>query len=127
MRIHEDIEDFGTDEPRLGVVARFVLDNQIPARGGALVQPADGHRRDHPEHPINGLRDLGFAVTVNTDNRLMSGTSMGRECSRLANEGGWTQEDLFEATLTAAWSAFLPYEDRAELAQSVIEGFGLED
>jgi len=127
VRIHEDIEDFGTDEPRLGVISRFVLDNQIPLEVAPSSNLQTGIAATIQEHPIHGLRDLGFAVTVNTDNRLMSGTSMGREFSRLANEGGWTQEDLFEATLTAAWSAFLPYEDRADLAQSVIEGFGLED
>ena len=127
VRISEDIEGFGTDEPTLGLVSRFVLDNQIPLEVAPSSNLQTGIAGTIPEHPIHGLRDLGFAVTINTDNRLMSGTSMGREFSRLVNEGGWTEQDLFEATLTAAWSAFLPYEDRADLADAVIEGFGLDD
>ena len=127
VRISEDIEGFGTDEPRLGVVSRFVLDNQIPLEVAPSSNLQTGIASTIADHPIHGLRDLGFAVTVNTDNRLMSGTSMGREFSRLVNEGGWTVQDLFEATLTAAWSAFLPYEDRADLADAVIEGFGFDD
>ena len=76
---------------------------------------------------MNGLRDIGFAVTINTDNRLVSGVSLSGECERLVLEAGWTVEDLFEAQLTAAWAAFLPYEDRAALAEAVILGFGLEE
>lgn len=126
VRIVEDIEGFGTDEPVLGVVSRFVLDNQIPLEVAPSSNLQTGIADAIPEHPIHGLRDLGFAVTINTDNRLMSGTSMGREFARLVDEAGWTEEELLEATLTAAWAAFLPYEARGELAEQVLEGFGID-
>lgn len=126
VRIVEDIEGFGTDEPVMGVVAQFVLDNQIPLEVAPSSNLQTGIAGAIAEHPIHGLRDLGFAVTINTDNRLMSGTSMGREFARLVDEAGWTKEELLEATLTAAWAAFLPYEERGELAEQVLEGFGIE-
>ena len=71
---------------------------------------------------MHELRDLGFAVTINTDNRLVSGVSMSGEFEALAS-AGWTKEDLFEATLVAAWGAFLPYHERADLAESIVEGY----
>ena len=71
-------------------------------------------------HPITLLRDLGFAVTINTDNRLQSGTSLTREMTLLANEAGWTLEDLRDATLTAAWNAFIHHDEREELVEGVI-------
>lgn len=126
VRIVEDIEGFGTDEPVMGVVAQFVLDNQIPLEVAPSSNLQTGIAGAIAEHPIHGLRDLGFAVTINTDNRLMSGTSMGREFARLVDEAGWTKEELLEATLTAAWAAFLPYEERGELAEQVLEGFGID-
>jgi adenosine deaminase len=126
VRIHEDIADFGSDEPTLGVIAQDALDRQIPLECSPTSNVHTAAARSIAEHPISGLRDLGFAVTINTDNRLVSGVSMTGEFEVLVNEAGWTDEDLFEATLTAAWGAFLPYEDRAALADTVVEGFGFE-
>lgn len=126
VRIHEDIEGFGTAEPLLGVVAQDALDRQIPLECSPTSNVHTAAARSIAEHPISDLRDLGFAVTINTDNRLVSGVSMTGEFEVLVKEAGWTAEDLFEATLTAAWGAFLPYDDRAALADAVVEGFGFE-
>ena len=46
------------------------------------------------EHPIGLLADLKFRVTVNTDNRLMSGTSMTREFELLAEAFGYDLDGL---------------------------------
>ena len=72
------------------------------------------------DHPITMLRDLGFAVTVNTDNRLQSGTTLTREMHLLVTEAGWTLDDLRDATLTAAWSAFLHHDEREALVEDVL-------
>jgi adenosine deaminase len=123
VRIHEDIADFGTDEPTLGVIARHALDEQIALECSPTSNVHTAAARSIAEHPIHGLRDLGFAVTINTDNRLVSNVSMSGEFAALAG-AGWTREDFLEATLTAAWSAFLPYEDRGELAETILEAYG---
>ena len=123
VRIHEDIEGFGTDEePVLGRVAQHALDEQIPLECSPTSNVHTAAASSIEDHPIHELRDLGFAVTVNTDNRLVSGVSMSGEFAALVG-AGWTIEDLFEATLVAAWGAFLPYEERAELAERVVEGY----
>lgn len=126
VRIHEDIEGFGTDEPRLGIIAQYVMDQQIPLECCPTSNVHTGAATSIADHPMHELRDLGFAVTINTDDKLVSGVDMVSEFEELVGVG-WTKEDLFEATLVAAWAAFLPYHERAELAELVIEGYGAEE
>jgi len=123
VRIHEDIEGFGTDEPTLGVIAQHALDEQIALECSPTSNVHTAAAASIAEHPIHGLRDLGFAVTINTDNRLVSNVSVSGEFAALAGVG-WEREDFLEATLTAAWAAFLPYEDRGELAELILEAYG---
>jgi len=123
VRIHEDIEGFGTDdEPVFGIISQYALDEQIPLECCPTSNVQTGTAPSIEDHPMHELRDLGFAVTINTDNRLVSGVSMSGEFAKLV-EAGWTIEDLFEATLVAAWGAFLSYDERAELAERVVEGY----
>ncbi|WP_062461474.1 adenosine deaminase [Demequina soli] len=125
VRIHEDIDGFGGEELVLGLIAQHALDLQIPLECCPTSNVQTGVAPSIAGHPMHELRNLGFAVTVNTDNRLVSGVSMTSEMAALV-EAGWTKEDLFEATLAAAWGAFLPYDEKADLAELVIEGYGLE-
>ena len=67
----------------------------------------DGHTpKQSVDRFIPFLEQNGFAVTVNTDNLLMSATSMSREFSLLAAEADWSLDDLEAATLVAAWAGF---------------------
>ena len=72
-------------------------------------------------HPISLLKRLKFRVTVNTDNRLMSGTSMTREMSLLVNDAGWTLEDLRWTTINAMKSAFIPFDERLAIIDDVVK------
>lgn len=128
VRVHEDITDVDTDQPVLGYIARHALEEQIPLECCPTSNVQTGAAASLEHHPMHLLRDLGFAVTVNTDNRLVSGVSMSGEFAELVKVG-WTKEDLLEATLIAAWGAFLPYDERGDLAELVLDGFGvgLED
>lgn len=126
VRIHEDIAGFGTDAPVLGPVARHALDTQTTLECSPTSNVHTAAASSIADHPIHGLRDLGFAVTINTDNRLVSGVSMSSEFAALAGSG-WGEQDLALATLTAAWAAFLPYEERTVLAERIIDGYGLDD
>ncbi len=133
LRIVEDIDGLAewsasaalhdSDDVRLGRVAAFVRDNRIPLELCPSSNLQTGAATDIASHPITVLRDLGFAVTINTDNRLMSGTSMTREMSLLVEHAGWTVADLEVATLEAAWAAFQPHHVRSALADAVVDGF----
>ena len=76
------------------------------------------------DHPFDMLYQLGFRVTVNTDNRLMSATSLTRELSLLVDVFGYDLDDLLAFQLNAAEAAFLSLEDRAELVEFIEDGFG---
>lgn len=99
------LEDVGADGS-LGPVAQWVLDRQVPLEVAPSSNLQTGGATSIASHPVTRLRDLGFAVTVNTDNRLQSGTSLTRELTLLAAEADWSLTDIEEATLQAAWNAF---------------------
>jgi len=73
------------------------------------------------EHPIGLLRQLRFRVTVNTDNRLMSNTSMTNEFESLANAFGYGLDDMEWLTLNAMKSAFWPFDQRLRLIDEKIK------
>lgn len=105
----------------LGYLAHWVRDQQVPLELCPSSNVQTGAATSVAEHPITALAALGFAVTVNTDNRLMSGTSMTREMQLLVEEAGWTLADLRDATLTAAWNGFIHHDERQALVDEVIE------
>ena len=73
------------------------------------------------EHPIGVLTDLRFRVTVNTDNRLMSDTSMSKEMRSLVEALGWGWDELRWVTINAMKSAFLPFDQRLAIIDGVIK------
>ena len=121
VRIVDDItvEDDGT--ARLGRLAAYVRDRRIPLEMCPSSNIQTGAAESVAAHPITMLKDLRFRVTVNTDNRLMSGTSMSREMQLLVDEAGWTLEDLRWVTINAMKSAFLPFDERLALIDHVVK------
>ena len=75
------------------------------------------------EHPFDVFYDLGFAVTVNTDNRLMSGTTLTREMELLVDAFGYGIEDLEVFMTNAAEHSFQPINDREELIEVIQEAY----
>jgi adenosine deaminase len=67
------------------------------------------------------LRRLRFRVTVNTDNRLMSDTSMTREFTQLSEAFGWGLEDFEWLTLNAMKSAFAPFPERLRIINGLVK------
>ena len=109
------------DDVRLGRLAAYVRDTRIPLEMCPSSNVQTGAAASIAAHPINLLKRLRFRVTVNTDNRLMSGTSMSREMQLLVDELGWTVEDLRWVTVNAMKSAFLPFDERLSLIDDVIK------
>lgn len=119
VRIIEDI-DFSGDEPRLGPVATWVRDRGIALELCPTSNTQTGAVKDIASHPISTLRDLGFTVTINTDNRLMCGTSVSEEMLLLVEQAGWTEADLLHATMAAINSSFLPAEVRERIVEEYV-------
>lgn len=131
VRIAEDlqvIEREGDEvQVQFGDLARWVRDREIPLelspssnlQTGAIAAWGD----DLSDHPFDLLYQLGFAVTVNTDNRTMSATSLTRELALLVDAFGYDLDDLEAFQFNAASAAFLPVEEREELVEIIAEGF----
>jgi adenosine deaminase len=110
----------GTAVLELGPTATWVRDRRIPLEQ-CLTSNSKGNVVSGIEnHPLGLLKELGFAVTVNPDNRMMSGTSITREMRRAVELFGWDTTDLLNATRTALDAAFLPLPERERLLGEVI-------
>lgn len=120
VRIIDDIEVDGPDV-RLGRLAQYVRDKRIPLELCPHSNIQTGAVDSIAEHPIGLLARLRFRVTVNTDNRLMSGTSMSREMAALVDAFGWDLADLQWVTVNAMKSAFAHFEQRLQLISDVIK------
>jgi adenosine deaminase len=117
VRIVDDITAGGT----LGRLAQYVRDKRIPLEMCPSSNVQTGAAKSIAEHPIGVLRRLHFRVTVNTDNRLMSGTSMSREMTLLAEAFDYGWADLQWFTINAMKSAFLPFDERLEIIDGQIK------
>jgi adenosine deaminase len=120
VRIVDDIEP-GVDGPRLGRLSAYVRDKRIPLELCPSSNVQTGAAPSIAEHPIGLLRQLRFRVTVNTDNRLMSGTCMSREMALLVEAFGYGWADLQWFTINAMKSSFIPFDERLVLINDVIK------
>jgi adenosine deaminase len=120
VRIIDDITSDG-DTHTLGLLAAYVRDTRIPLEMAPTSNLQTGAAESIAAHPITLLKDLRFRVTINTDNRLMSGTSMTREMQLLVDEAGWTLDDLRWATINAMKSAFIPFDERLAIIERVVK------
>ena len=73
------------------------------------------------EHPIGLLRKLNFRVTLNTDNRLMSDTSMSAEMTSLVEAFDYSLRDLEWLTVNGMKSSFLPFDQRLDIINHIIK------
>jgi len=121
VRIVDDIVTGADGIPVLGRLAAYVRDMRIPLEMAPSSNLQTGAAESIAAHPITMLKNLRFRVTINTDNRLMSGTSMSREMTLLVDEAGWTIEDLRWATINAMKSAFLPFDERLAIIEHVVK------
>ncbi|MEV1156410.1 adenosine deaminase [Micromonospora chokoriensis] len=117
VRIVDDIAPDGA----LGRLAAYVRDKRIPLELCPSSNVQTGAVDSIADHPIGLLRDLRFRVTVNTDNRLMSGTSMSREMSLLVDTFGYGWKELQWFTINAMKSAFIPFDERLRIIDEVIK------
>src|SRR3954451_4553165 len=104
----------------LGPLAQRVLDERVPLEIAPSSNVQTGVCPSLAEHPVGRLHRLGFAVTVNTDNRLMSGVSVSGELADVAGTFGWTWDDVRTVTERALAAAFLPTEERNRLLAEVV-------
>jgi adenosine deaminase len=121
VRIIDDITVAEDGSVELGRLAAYVRDQRIPLEMCPASNVQTGAAASIAEHPIGLLTNLRFRVTVNTDNRLMSQTSMTEEMWSLVEAFGYTLDDLRWFTINAMKSAFLPFDERLAIIDDVIK------
>jgi len=120
VRIVDDIH-FVDGGYQLGRLAAYVRDRRIPLEMCPTSNVGTGAAPSIAEHPIGMLRQLKFRVTVNTDNRLMSNTSMTRELCQLRDAFGYSWDDFEWLSVNAMKSAFAPFDERLRLINGVVK------
>jgi adenosine deaminase len=118
------IDDIAVKDGRavnLGDLAQYVLDKRIPLEICLLSNVHTGATPSLAEHPFKILYQEKFRVTLNTDNRLMSHTSMTQEFAAAAETFGLTLSDFERITINAMKSAFIPYDQRYDIIFSVLK------
>lgn len=106
---------------KLGDLAQYVLDKRIPLEICLLSNVHTGAARSLAEHPFKIFYQEKFRVTLNTDNRLMSNTTMTKEFEAARDAFALSIEDFEKITINAMKSAFLPYDQRCDFIYSVIK------
>ena len=104
-RLHED-----------AALLDYVNDRRIPLEI-CITSNVQTRVADFRDHPVRRYFDAGLNVVLNTDNRLMSGTTLTNEYAQAATHLGFTLAELGRIAYNGFESAFLPYPERARLAQ----------
>src|SRR5690348_10286677 len=121
VRIVDDIRVSPAGAVELGRLASYVRDRRIPLEMCPTSNVQTGAAASIEEHPIRLLRQLSFRVTVNTDNRLMSGVTLSSEFHRLVEAFGYGWSDIEWLTINAMKSAFGHFDERLRIINTVIK------
>jgi len=121
VKIVDDLSFQTNGEVKLGELSAYVRDRRVPLELCPSSNVQTGAAKSIKEHPIGVLTKLGFRATVNTDNRLMSDTSMTKEMSLLVTELGFTLKQLQWLTVNAMKSSFIPFDQRLKLINENIK------
>jgi adenosine deaminase len=119
VRIAEDITRGEAGEPVLGRLAGYLRDQQVPLELCPTSNVQTGAAASIAEHPIKLLDELGFHVTVNCDDQLMTGTQLSDEFAALCAAFDYDLEDVRRLSLNAARAAFAPLPVRQQLADQI--------
>jgi adenosine deaminase len=121
VRIVDDIHVSLAGEIEIGRLAQFVRDVRVPLEMCPTSNVHTGAVESIRSHPIDLLRRLRFRVTVNTDNRLMSGVTLSHEFAALEEAFGLGLEEMQWLSTNAMKSSFLAFDERLRLINGVIK------
>ncbi len=120
IRLIDDI-DFSSGTPVMGSLAKEILDRQICLEMAPTSNLQTGGAASYETHQIGVMKKLGFNVTINTDNRLMSATSMIREVTEISRGYSWTIDDLHDVARNGIMSAFISEDEKQDIYKNQIK------
>ncbi len=102
-----------------GDLLNYINDHRVPLEMCPSSNVQTGSVADMKSHPLKFYFDFGLRVTINTDNRLITDTTLTKELGIAHREMGFTLEDLCTLIVSGFKSAFLPYREKADLLKLV--------
>lgn len=120
-RLIDDITIVDGKVVKLGDLAQYILDKRIPLEICLLSNVHTGATPSVAEHPFKVLYDQKFRVTLNTDSRLMSDTTLTHEFEVAAETFDLSLDDFEKLTINAMKSAFLPYDQRCRFIYTMLK------
>lgn len=120
-RLIDDITIADGKVVKLGGLAQYVLDKRIPLEICLISNVHTGAAPSVAEHPFRVFYPQRFRVMLNTDNRLMSNTSLTREFEVAGETFDLSLDDFEKLTINAMKSAFIPYHERCRFIYSVLK------
>ena len=119
VAVIEDIQQDERGKEVLGDFAAYVLNQQIPLEMCPTSNVQTGAVASISEHPVQRLDRLGFRVTVNPDNRLMSATTLTKEFALLTEAFDYSMVDVRRLEINAAKCIFAPYAVQKALVERI--------
>lgn len=98
---------------------RYVLDHRIALEMCVTCNVQTQCVKSYVDHPLKDYLDAGIRVTVNTDNRLISDTSLTDEYEKIVNMYKLSAQELKTIILNGFKSAFIPYLERKQLLEDI--------
>lgn len=120
-RLKEDMTIANGKIVKLGSLAQYILDRRIPLEMCLSSNVHTGAVDSIEHHPFPLYFRRGFRVTLNTDDRLMSGITLTHEFELAMEKFGLTLDDLEKITINSIKSAFIPFDERLRLIYDVIK------
>lgn len=114
VRLADEL-DHTRDPAGIGPIGAEVLARGLPLELCPTSNVHTGVVDSVADHPVDALLHAGFAVTVNTDNRLVSGVSVGSELQACIEHFGWRAQQLYAVTRTALDAAFIDEAERRKI------------
>ena len=111
----------GTRTKEDGDILNYINDHRIPLEMCITSNVQTGSVSSFESHPIKYYYDLGLRVTINTDNLLVSNTTVSEEFMVAHKYYGFDINDFKEIIIFGFKSAFLPYKDKRRLVRDVVE------
>jgi adenosine deaminase len=102
-----------------GDLLHYVVDHRIPLECCPSSNVQTGAIVSLQTHPLRLYKNLGARVTVNTDNRLITDTTMSKELWLAHSQIGLTYSDIRQIILNGFKSAFLPFHEKQRYLVSV--------
>ncbi len=120
-KLIEDMSFNGNRIEKMGSLANFIRDKRIPLEMCLSSNVGTGAAADYDVHPFNLFYRNNFRVFLNTDNRLMSNTSLTKEMELAVRHFNLEFHDLEKITLNAMKSAFIHHDEKIRIIYDVIK------